>query len=705
MTTVSYNGAHIASVAPGKTATLPCGGLKMKGDVVISVPQEVYTFKETLSATGAKSVAADFDGKTYTADANEVIVGTLISGFYPAFEGQTFYLLPVTDGENIYLYGVLAEQAANGFDLLGDGNATFNGDSWSTVTIEVSSMGAFDAWLRANTQAVEGGECSGRHVIEVDALPTENIDTNALYRCGGKYYEYGLPKLTAIYVYMINSFLDYKTAMIELGLSPENISYNTLPTQTDEGVLESVIGEDASELMFHAYYIIDRDDVYVFVNGEWLSMSDPSIGSGMHYGGVISDISEATDTEAYYVTLGDGTWNEYIPAQSVGTGYNIAYGDTAPEDTTKLWVKTAEPESVEIKLNFDFVGNGELDSGFATFPFKISMSSAAAVGKKIYFFGGNNREDNTALNTVYVFDTVTNTVEASSATLQSAARNIAAAAVGTKIYLFGGAPLTNTIQVFDTVSDTVETLSATLQTATCGLSAVAVGTKIYLFGGYGVSGSTNEYLDTIHIFNTVTNTVETLMTKLPTTLAYSAAAAFGTKIYLFGGNYSISKDTDAIYIFDTETHTVETSSAKLPSALEYLAIASAGTKIYLFGGLDNGIFKDSTCAKIYVFHVETNTVETLSPTLPWLCYSTSAAAVGTDIYIGCVNYNNLIYRFPIAIDLPENRLLIEASVSENIFALLPDMEMGVRNVYLGNADGKAQRVAAALCKDGAWVEI
>ena len=196
--------------------------------------------------------------------------------------------------------------------------------------------------------STDGGECTGRHVIEVDTLPTENIDTNALYRCGGKYYEYGLPKLTAIYVYMFTSFVDYKMFMTELGIPPENISYNTLPTQTNEGVLESVFEGDNVELKYHAYYIIDRDDVFVFLNGQWVSLSDPSVGSTIHYGGVISDISEATDTEAYYVMLEGSGWIEYSPTPEQfdletdfivenpeeieftikGTTYNAAYGMT-----------------------------------------------------------------------------------------------------------------------------------------------------------------------------------------------------------------------------------------------------------------------------------------------------------------------------------------------------------------------------------------
>ena len=63
--------------------------------------------------------------------------------------------------------------------------------------------------------------------------------------------------------------------------------------------------------------------------------------------------------------------------------------------------------------------------------------------------------------------------------------SMGAAAVGTKIYLFGGvgSSYLNTIQVFDTTNDTLSTLSTTLPTTLVEMGAAAVGTKIYLFGG------------------------------------------------------------------------------------------------------------------------------------------------------------------------------------------------------------------------------
>ena len=52
-----------------------------------------------------------------------------------------------------------------------------------------------------------------------------------------------------------------------------------------------------------------------------------------------------------------------------GSELNIAYGDTAPEDTSKLWVKTTEPDSVEISPDFGYgeaVQTTGVASGFPT---------------------------------------------------------------------------------------------------------------------------------------------------------------------------------------------------------------------------------------------------------------------------------------------------------------------------------------------------
>ena len=117
-----------------------------------------------------------------------------------------------------------------------------------------------------------------------------------------------------------------------------------------------------------------------------------------------------------------------------GAALNIAYGDTAPTDTSKLWIKASEPAN--LKFTPSFSGAETMNSGIATLPKTATYIASSAVGTKIYLFGGNG--DSGYLSTINVFDTTTNTITTLSTTLPKAATGIASAAVGTKIYLFGG---------------------------------------------------------------------------------------------------------------------------------------------------------------------------------------------------------------------------------------------------------------------------
>ena len=210
--------------------------------------------------------------------------------------------------------------------------------------------------------------------------------------------------------------------------------------------------------------------------------------------------------------------------ESGGASLNIAYGDTAPSDTSKLWIKGVEAEEVTIT-------NQQLLSTLSTtLSNKTEAIGVAAVGAKIYLFGGNASSGR--LNTIQVFDTTNNTLSTLSTTLPSSAYGIGTAAVGTKIYLFGGYTnkYENTIQVFDTTNNTISTLSTTLSTVAANIGTAAVGTKIYLFGGLSSSR-----LNTIQVFDTTNNTILTLSITLPTVASSMGTAAVGTKIYLFGG--------------------------------------------------------------------------------------------------------------------------------------------------------------------------
>ena len=177
-----------------------------------------------------------------------------------------------------------------------------------------------------------------------------------------------------------------------------------------------------------------------------------------------------------------------------------------------------------------------------------------------------------------------------------------------------------------------------------------VGTKVYLFGGN--TGSSR--LKTINVFDTTSSAITTLSATLPKAAGGIVAAAVGTKVYLFGGYDGNPLNT--INVFDTASNTITTLSATLPKATSGIATAMVDTKVYLFGGYDGG---------------RLNTINVFGVTLP----------------------------------LAANNLLIGVGGANNLFNLLPNVELGVNAVYLGNVGGGGELVSAALYKDGAWVEI
>ena len=407
-----------------------------------------------------------------------------------------------------------------------------------------------------------------------------------------------------------------------------------------------------------------------------------------------------------------GSSNGYSPVEMAaairgletggGAALNIAYGDTAPVDTSKLWIKCTEPEIVHVKNRF--VATDEvLELGVSNIPTAANSIAAAAVDSKVYLFGGESADG--YLSTVCAFDSKSNSISVLPATLPTAATGIASAAVGKKIYLFGGynGSYLSDILAFDTETETIGTLSAKLRTAACGIAAATVGTKVYLFGGK-IGATTSGYLTSIQVFDTESETISTLTTVLPQMAYGIAVASMGTSIYLFGGAYgsSTSKRLSTINVFDTISNTISTLATALPEAIYGMAAAAIGQRVYLFGG--------NTVSSIRVFDTETETLSTLTATLPTGCREMGAAAVGTVVYLfggyESASYDlQTINKFVVSLPLTENHILIEASGVRNACMLLPTMELGVSNVYRGNAQGIAQKVSAALYKDGVWLEI
>lgn len=388
---------------------------------------------------------------------------------------------------------------------------------------------------------------------------------------------------------------------------------------------------------------------------------------------------------------------------SVGAELNIHYGDTEPDDTSKLWCKCGAPSKVLISSALA-TGEEKLTTLTTVLPFGCTSMGCASVGAKIYLFGGYGNGAN--LSTIRVFDTKTKELMECESVLPSTRNEVGTSAVGTKIYLFGGygtASLSE-ILLFDTETETIATLSAKLPTASYGLVCATVGTKIYIFYSNG----------TICVFNTETETIATLSATVTTPGNGMACVAVGTKIYLFGG-YASSGMKNIVRVFDTETNTCSVLSTTLPDPCRYMGCGIIGEKIYLFGGYCEGGSKPRLDT-INVFDTESESVTTLPITIPTECYSMASAVVGMSIYLfGGTTYQSnawvyldTINEFSVTFELETSKLLIQTSQTENIFNVVngeQTIEIGVRNIYIGNSDGYGETVDSYLYQNEEWSQI
>lgn len=151
-------------------------------------------------------------------------------------------------------------------------------------------------------------------------------------------------------------------------------------------------------------------------------------------------------------------------------------------------------------INIYNISNNTLSKSSIALPISASGIAACAINDKIYLFGGHNTDTSagiygTFLDSITVFDVTNNTISTLGVRLPVKMMNIGVAALGTKIYLFGGSSANyeyhNTIYEFDTLTNVIKKLDIELPEKMHGIAAATVNDKIYLFGGQGSSGIKN----------------------------------------------------------------------------------------------------------------------------------------------------------------------------------------------------------------------
>lgn len=405
-----------------------------------------------------------------------------------------------------------------------------------------------------------------------------------------------------------------------------------------------------------------------------------------------------------------GLRGEYEGEGGGGAELNIAYGDTAPEDTSKLWVKTTQPSAVKVsnKLNMQVGGNASVTAISATIPkAEWRQQSYAQVGNIVYVFGGYSGGYTGDCFRFVMSNETTSMLSATLPSNNSYLRNMMMGVVDKKIYMLGGQYNTttkaDTVLCYDTATQTLTTMSYTLpQIHYDGATAVYNG-KIYVFGGV-----TGDRTDAIYYLDVESETFTTLNATLSAPATLVKSATVGKNVYLFGGFAGTRQKT--IQKFNFETETIETLQETLPTAVTNSGIAVLENQIFLLGGTTNGSAGTNT---ICCFDTSSETLTTLDTTLPVSTFGNACGVKDNQIYLFCGQggIGNTIYSFSpdLFLQLAEGELQIQSADGGNKFNLIntdtAQVEIGVVKVYKGNADGEGEMVKASLHNGTSWVTI
>lgn len=368
-----------------------------------------------------------------------------------------------------------------------------------------------------------------------------------------------------------------------------------------------------------------------YINGK--KVLQVVITSGSGEGVTIPQVSNIAVDEYGYLTFtaGDYTYlQQYDPIisyivtinntatfETTATTYNIfAYlveGNNTISITTKaILTMNSDPRTKTIEYSAPSEPIGIVTTLNAKLPRALQGCVSAIVDDDVYIIGGEN-SSRSGVNTIYKYDTLSDTITTLSVTLPTTRYGMCGSLVGKKVYLFGGisaSAITSMIQIFDTEAKTITNASATLPLPIKNMKCEAVGTKIYLFGGEDTNGT---YLNTIYIYDTTTDVITTASATLLNATEEMASAVIGTKIYLFGGKVqSAITKYNTISIYDTTTDTITTASATITSyGISGSCAKAIGNKIYIFGGQSNTMTN-----YVYCYTTTADTITTLSNRLP-----------------------------------------------------------------------------------------
>ena len=402
-----------------------------------------------------------------------------------------------------------------------------------------------------------------------------------------------------------------------------------------------------------------------------------------------------------------------------GVELNIAYGDTPPEDTSKLWVKTSEPSKVIIstELEKEIISDGTLVCIDTLDYNNHTKGATGVVGGKIYLLGG------TCKSVISCFDPETNTFTTLEQTLPTEGLlQMAYATVGNRIYMFGGqssgtgtSHYRNKIYYFDAETKEVVKLSEVLpESAPNYPSACTIGTNIILTQVYKSTPNNKLYC-----FDTLTEKLSELPFTLPYAVESGSLVSDGKYLYFVGGKTD-SKSFYSVLRIDIEAQTVTDLHIDLATLLYNNQAALLGSKLFVWGRIyaNPSVYAfGMVAADIYMKSTQKyRNLDTIGTDLAF--DASRGVAFGDSLYLfnGHKDYSSTkimdVYKFRPGdekILVPKNAMNINtaAGIDEVLLADSDSLkvEAGVSCVLKGNENGEGEVVEAAIYKDEKWMNI
>lgn len=384
-----------------------------------------------------------------------------------------------------------------------------------------------------------------------------------------------------------------------------------------------------------------------------------------------------------------------VPTSS-GAELNIHYGDTAPEDTSKLWVKTTKPDSVEISPDF---GYGEaiqtigVKSGFPT-------GTVCVDGDYLYAVSENyiKKYDKKTL------EFVSNVVALSRSVINMAIFEGGLYYTASYYHSYGNSEWRDANLYYVDLNTKEETLL--LQYVEhLGCSLIIYNNKVYLISGGSESSSqsiSGYWTRTYPINNRIT--VYDISLKTQETISYSYGCWYnkccliGNNVFVFGGyDREANSAKSNIIKVNLDTKTVTKCNAVLPIATYDMGVSNIGNYVYLSGG-------NKTSQIVYRYDTVNDTIEQVNVTLEHARATCATFFNGTELYL--LGSNAIVDKLQIDVPLSSTKLKIISDWLNNQFAIVNSSSarvmIGVNKAFKGDENNKAKEVTAYVFDGVNW---